>query len=474
MFVNDLSLERFGYSREDFNRGVNLLDIVAPCDHERALANYLKVVTSGEIVGLNEYLVRRKDGTTFPVLIRTTPVETAGKITGTRGVLVDVSEKKTLEDQLIRAQKLESIGTLAGGIAHDFNNLLMGILGNVSLLLMEMDSSHPYYERLRTMEDYIRRGSDLTRQLLGFARGGKYEVRPTNLDKFVRRSAEMFGRTKKEIRIHQKSQDGLWHVDVDRGQMDQVLLNLFVNAWQAMPGGGQLYLSLENTHLEAAECLSQDLTAGRYVRLKVTDTGIGMDGTTRSRIFEPFFSTKDRGRGTGLGLASAYGIIRNHGGAIDVESEKGTGTTFVIHLPASKRTAEEEPSREKFPQPGRGSVLVIDDEGMIVDIASRMLRGLGYSVFSAGSGPEGIRLFERHRDTVDLVLLDMIMPEMSGRETFDALYGLNPNVRVLLCSGYSLDHQAESIMNAGCRGFIQKPFTMAELSEKIQDILKMD
>ncbi|HPE44535.1 MAG TPA: PAS domain S-box protein [Deltaproteobacteria bacterium] len=472
-FINEISLERFGFTLEDLERGVNVLDVMAPHDHERAIRNYTRVM-QGERLGLNEYTARKKDGTTFPVLIHTTPICREGEYVGLRGFLVDVTEKKSLEEQLMRAQKLEAIGTLAGGIAHDFNNLLMGILGNISLMLMHYDESHAFHDRLKSMEEYVQRGSGLTKQLLGFARGGKYEVKPTDLGEFVRRSAEMFGRTKREIRIHHKSSEDLWAVEVDRGQMEQVMLNLFVNSWQAMPGGGDLYLSVENAQLTDDEVSPYGIGPGRFVKVTVTDTGIGMDEAIKARIFEPFFSTKERGRGTGLGLASVYGIIKNHGGFVLVESEKDIGTSFMVYLPASQKVIEREKQASEKIHTGRETILVIDDEEMIVEVGAGMLESLGYRVLTANGGRQGLQIFDQNRETIDLVILDMIMPDFGGRETFEALRRQDPGVKVLLSSGYSLDGQAKEILTGGCRGFIQKPFTMAELSKKIRHILDGD
>ena len=380
-------------------------------------------------------------------------------------------ENKKLEIQLNQVQKMESIGTLAGGIAHDFNNLLMGILGNVSLMLMHANKSHPFYDRLKNVEEYVQRGSDLTKQLLGFARGGKYEVKPTDLGELVSKSSELFGQTKKEIRIHRKIHEGLLTVEVDRGQMEQVLLNLYVNAWQAMPGGGDLYLSVEDAELDEMDVNPYDIKAGQFVKVTITDTGIGMDEATKTRIFEPFFTTKERSHGTGLGLASAYGIIKNHGGFIQVESEEGRGTSFMIYLPASNKEVEYDYRSEDEFQKGQETVLLIDDEAMILDIGSKMLDSLGYKVITANSGRQGIKSYGQNRDKIDLVILDMIMPDYGGKETFEALHRLDPSVRVLLSSGYSLDGQAKETMQSGCKGFIQKPFTMAELSQKIRRIL---
>jgi two-component system cell cycle sensor histidine kinase/response regulator CckA len=385
--------------------------------------------------------------------------------------IIDITERKNLEEHLARAQKMEAIGTLAGGIAHDFNNLLMGILGNISLIRMKFDNSHPFFDRLKNVEEYVKRGSDLTKQLLGFARGGKYEVKPTDLGDFIRKNSEMFGRTKKEILIHYNIHDNLLPVEVDRGQMEQVLINMYVNAWQAMPGGGDLYLSVENVSLDKMDVSPYNIKPGEFVKVTITDTGIGMDEPTKAHIFEPFFTTKERGHGTGLGLASAYGIIKNHGGFIHVESGIKQGTSFMIYLPASDREIEDEYSMDDRVQEGNETVLLIDDEEMILDVGSKMLEGLGYNVMTAAGGKQGLEMYEQNRDTIALVILDMIMPDLSGGDTFEELRRIDPTVRVLLSSGYSIEGQAKDIMQNGCNSFIQKPFSMAELSRKIRRIL---
>jgi signal transduction histidine kinase len=236
--------------------------------------------------------------------------------------------KKEPEAQLRHAQKMEAIGTMAGGVAHDFNNLLMGIMGNVSLMLLNASPNHPHYSELKHIEQCVQRGADLTKQLLGFAMGGKYETIPTNLNEIIKNSAKMFNRTRKEISIHEKYETDLRPVEVDRGQIEQVLVNLYVNAWQAMPGGGNIYIQTENVTLNEKEAKPYNVKPGNYVKTSITDTGVGMDEETRQRIFEPFFTTKEMGRGTGLGLASVYGIIKNHGGFTQVDSEKNRGTTF--------------------------------------------------------------------------------------------------------------------------------------------------
>jgi signal transduction histidine kinase len=381
-------------------------------------------------------------------------------------------ERKQLEARLYQAQKMKAIGTLAGGIAHDFNNLLMGIQGHASLMLLHSDSDHPHFERLKGIEDMVRRGADLTRQLLGFARGGKYEVKTTNLNELVEKTSEMFGRTKKEITIHKKYQKDMLPVKVDRGQIEQVLLNLYVNAWQAMPRGGDLYIETSYVLLDEKDTNAFGVEPGNYVKTSVADTGVGMDEATQQRIFDPFFTTKEMGRGTGLGLASAYGIIKNHGGFISVYSKKGEGTTFNIYLPASEKdlkTKEEKLPDEIFK--ATEVVLLVDDEHMILDVAEAMLKEMGYKVLLARSGREAVEVYTKYKDEIDLVILDMVMPDMGGGKAYDHIKQINPDAKVLLSSGYSIDGEATEILQRGCNGFIQKPFAIKELYRRIRGIL---
>jgi len=386
-------------------------------------------------------------------------------------VFRDVTDFRILEAQLQQAQKMEAMGTLAGGIAHDFNNLLMAIQGRASIMLMKKDSSHPDIRHLKGIEDNIESAADLTRQLLGFARGGRYEVRPTDLNELVKKQNRMFGRTKKEITIRGKYEENLRSVEVDRGQIEQVLLNLYVNAWQAMPGGGDLYLETENVALDQTDVKPFSIEPGEYVKISVTDTGIGMDKATREKIFEPFFTTKETGRGTGLGLASAYGIIKNHGGFINVYSEKGHGAVFNIYLPASEKEVIEQNKPAGDTLRGTETVLFVDDEDMIIEVAEELFEQLGYKVLTAGNGREAIETYEKNKERIDMVLLDMIMPDMSGGETYDKLKEINPDIKVLLASGYSMNGTATEIMDRGCNGFIQKPFKMKEFSQKLREIL---
>ena len=380
-------------------------------------------------------------------------------------------EKKKLEAQFQQAQKMEALGTLAGGIAHDFNNLLTGIQGNVSLMLYDTDLSHLHHEKLKSIEEMVQSGAQLTRQLLGFSRRGKYHVKPSDINELIGKCLELFGRTRKEITIHTKYQKGIWPVEVDRGQIEQVLLNLFVNAWQAMPGEGKLYLETENVTLTETYIKPYQVNSGRYVKISVTDTGVGIDKKIQQRIFDPFFTTKEMGRGTGLGLASAYGIVKNHGGIINVYSEKGKGTTFTVYLPTSDKKVREEKVLPEEILEGSETILLVDDEDFIITVGSRTLKKLGYEVLTASSGKAAIDVYKAKKNKIDMVILDMIMPEMGGGDTYDRMKEINPAVKVLLSSGYSVDGQAEEILERGCHGFIQKPFNMKGLSQKIREIL---
>jgi len=390
------------------------------------------------------------------------------------GSLIDVTERKKLEAQWQHAQRMESIGTLAGGIAHDFNNLMMGIQGNISLLLFDIDSSYPHYKKLKNIEESIKSGARLTSQLLGYARKGKYEARRFVLNQIVEDSAETFGRTRKEITINRRFESDLSEIEADRTQIEQVLFNLFINAADAMSGGGDLTLKTTNVH-------SQDMTdkpykpvAAKYVMLQVTDTGEGMDAKTLERIFDPFFTTKGLGRGTGLGLASVYGIIKAHGGYIDVDSKQGVGTTFHIYFPALDKSNIHSHIPHKGSdriKSGKGTILMVDDEEIIIDVSIEMLQKLGYKVLKALSGKEAISEYQANSAKIDLVILDLIMPKISGGEVYDKLKEINPQVKVLLSSGYSVDGQATEILKRGCNGFIQKPFNMGDLSRKVNEIL---
>jgi signal transduction histidine kinase len=381
-------------------------------------------------------------------------------------------EKALLEAQFQHAQKMEALGTLASGIAHNFNNILMGIQGYASLMLMDIDSAHPHYKRLKGIEQQVQGGSNLTKQLLGYAREGRYEVKTINMNDIVKETSDTFAMTKKDISVHLALAEDLNLIKADQGQLRQTLLNLYVNAADAMPRGGDLFLkSLNVTDLDM-KGKPYTPKPGNYVLLAVTDTGTGMDNKTMERIFDPFFTTKGMSKGTGLGLASVYGIVKAHGGYIDVDSQKGHGTTFSIYLPAAdiEGTKEKELATEVLK--GKEGILLVDDEDVIIDVGHEILKTLGYEVHVARSGREAIDAYDANQDKIDMVILDMVMPDMGGGEAYDTLKRINPDIKVLLSSGYSLNGQAAEILRRGCDGFIQKPFNVTQLSQKLREILE--
>ena len=392
-------------------------------------------------------------------------------------LLMDITERKRFEDQLRLSQRLESIGTLAAGVAHDFNNLLTVIQGNTDIMAMDLQQTHPHYERLQEILRQVQSAKRLTGQLLGYARKGRFEVRLLDFNQLIRETVETFGRTRKEISINIELDPELEIFEGDAGQIEQMILNLLLNAGDAMPSQGTLDIQTRNVGHE--EISSEVFTPkeGKYVLICVHDTGVGMDSGTRERIFEPFFTTKEMGRGTGLGLASVYGTVKGHGGYIDVESEIGQGTTFRIYLPVKPSPLEEGKEddlqkEQSAPEPkSRGTILLVDDEQAVRRVAGEILRKLHFDVLAADSGEEALQLFREHRKDIVLVILDIVMPAMGGSEVFHKLRGLDPNVKVLLCSGYSIQGEADRLIGVGASGFIQKPFSLRSLGQSINNIV---
>jgi two-component system, cell cycle sensor histidine kinase and response regulator CckA len=466
--INESFTKNMGYTREDIiGKSSVALNIWKNPEDRRYLIDEL--AKKGYVENLETEFVA-KDGITIIGLMSARIMKIDEEdiiLTITR----DITEHKKLEQQLNQANKLQALGTLAGGIAHNFNNLLMGIAGHASLIEGDLVAGHELSERVKGIEQCVQSAADLTKQLLGLARGGKYEIKAIDLNALLVNSADMFGRTRKEIQIHTKVHHGQVVINADRNQIEQVLLNLFVNAWQAMPNGGDLYLETAMITLDDVFCQSHQVDPGRYCKVSVTDTGIGMDEETRQCAFDPFFTTKETECGTGLGLASVYGIIKNHGGMVDVLSELNCGTTVNIYLPASSEEVITKVVSEEELIKGSETILLVDDEAMLINVAQAMLERLGYHVLVSSDGLGAIEIVTQKGNAIDLVILDLIMPGMDGGKTFDCIRDLQPNMPVLLSSGYSLDGQASDIINRGCNGFIQKPFNLYKLSKKIRQIL---
>jgi two-component system, cell cycle sensor histidine kinase and response regulator CckA len=468
-FANTKAEKMTGYSAEELTE-IPFVEILHPEDRNLVLERHQKRLKGEATPGIYRLRILNRSGEAISVEHKAVGINWEER-PATLNFLRDISAQERLEAQLQQAQKMESIGTLAGGIAHDFNNLLMAIQGHASITLADKDSSHADFDHLRGIEKHVESAVDLTRQLLGFARGGKYEVKPTDLNALIRKQNRMFGRTRKEIIIKGTYEQSLRAVEIDRGQIEQVLLNLYVNAWQAMPGGGRLYLKTKNITLGGDYVKPFYIEPGDYVKISVRDTGVGMDKTTQERIFDPFFTTKEMGRGTGLGLASAYGIIKNHGGFINVHSEKDHGTTMNVYLPASEKDVIEEKRIAVDTLRGSETVLFVDDEDMVIEVAKELLQRLGYKTLIAENGKEAMEIYEARKERIDMVILDMVMPDMGGGEVYDRMKGINPDVKVLLSSGYTIEGAASEILDRGCNGFIQKPFKMKELSQKLREIL---
>jgi two-component system cell cycle sensor histidine kinase/response regulator CckA len=471
-YVNASFSEIFGWQLDEIKG--KRLPFVPKAEEAATMAEIQNVVVRGEQSRSFPTQRYTKDGRLLDIIISASRYEEQdGEPIGMLVILKDVTRLKEMEMQLYQSQRMEAIGTLASGIAHDFNNLMMGMQGNISLLKFDLEDCGEHLEKLDKIEKHVHQGVGLTRQLLGLAKADKYEVQATDLNSLLEESMEMFGRTRKEIVIDRRYQDSVWAVEVDRGQIEQVLLNLFVNAWQAMPGGGRILLQTENVVADDQCVRLHNLVPGKYVKITVADTGPGIDPAILGKIFDPFFTTKHRDRGTGLGLASAYRIISNHHGRICVESELGRGTRFNIYLPASDRSIVSEESSVNAPQQGGETILLVDDETMVADITGQLLEKLGYRILTAYSGEQALSIFQAQPSHIDLVVLDIVMPGMGGAETFERLRELNPRLNVLLASGYSLNGQAERLLMRGRCDFIQKPFDITTLSHKIRSVIEM-
>ena len=439
---------------------------------EDAKAIMKQLMATGELRNREMKLIK-KDGELVDINVSASLLrDEKGEVIGTLGIYRDVTELRRLEAQLKQAQMMESVGTLAGGIADNFNNLLMAIQGNVSLMLRMVDNEHPTYARLGNIEKLVQSGSKLTRQLLGYAREGGYQIKSINLNRLVKETADTFAMARKKVKVHEELAEDLCVIMADQGQIEQVLLNLYVNASDAMPEGGHLFLKTINV-------TARDMTGrlyrprpGNYILLSVADTGIGMDKKSEQHIFEPFYTTKPPGKGTGLGLASVYGTVKAHGGYIDVESEMGQGTNFKIYLPASEKKIAKEKRLSGEMAEGTGTILFVDDEHIITAVGKQMLKGLGYEVLLARSGKEALGMYKDNREKIDLVILDMILPGMSGGETCERLREINPRIKVLLSSGNDMNSEVKGILEQGCNGFIQKPFNMTNLSEKLRQVFE--
>ena len=399
--------------------------------------------------------------------------DNAGAVTGFDGYIIDITEKKRLEERLMRAQKLEAIGTLAGGIAHDFNNVLAGVLGYAEIITKQTKEDDPLHRYATIIRQAAQRGADLSKKILSVTRKEKIETRPVDLNEVIASSTELFHRSMpKNIEIALDLRKDLPMIKADPSQIQQVVMNLAVNARDAMPEGGRLTIetSVVGSENGAAGALPVDRSG--FLKLSVSDTGSGMDTATQRRVFDPFFTTKESGKGTGLGLYIVHSVVSNHSGYINLYSEPGKGTRINVYLPYTGGVAPET-AAEPEDLRGSGTVLVIDDEAHVRELCKDMLEPLGYTVLLAPGGEEGVGMFRVHRDGISLVLLDIIMPKMGGSEVFQALKMIRSDVKVLLCSGYSHSGFAgiETLLKNGALGLVQKPFSLQAMAGAVKRAL---
>ena len=455
--------------------GKAIMDLVHPDDHERVIRDLMAMGKGEPVNREGHFRIVRGDGTEGWIELRVGQMVWEGK-PAYLAIVQDITDRKRLEEELREAQKMEAVGQLAGGIAHDFNNLMTGILCHAGLLKTGSRPGDEVHETAGIIEAAARRASDLTGQLLGFARRGKHQDVPVDLCETVRTVIRLVGGAmERRIRIEVDSPGGAVWTHGDPAQMEQVILNLAVNARDAMPGGGRMSFAIREIVLDEKACAGRaGAKPGRYVCVAVSDTGCGIPDEIRSHLFEPFFTTKPLGKGLGMGLAMVYGIAKNHGGWVEVESQVDRGSTFTVYLPVS---AAPRPWAATQPQPqpstcGVGCILLVDDDAAIRQGAGRMLTAAGYRVASAANVDEALRAYESLGCKMDLVIIDMVMPGGDGGACFHALRRLDPTVKAILCTAGGVDEAAaRELLGEGMVGFMPKPFQMDQLAAAVRKAL---
>ncbi|MFT3927873.1 MAG: response regulator [Myxococcales bacterium] len=471
VFANPAASRMLGYSVEELC-SLRMFDLNVDLD----LGNWAAIWTLLRTAGRRTFEARhrRKDGSVVPVEVSATLLMLSGAQYSC-AFIRDIRERKNLEGRLAQAEKLEAIGRLAGGVAHDFNNQLAGILGYAELAQLAAAENPAVLGKLEQLTSVVKVASDLTAQLLAFSRRGKFLSEPVDLHRLVREVVSLATRSfAKNIQVETELGAAQPRTVGDPSQLQSAVLNLLLNARDAMPEGGTISLHTFNRNFLPSNEVPPPygLEPGDYVCLQVRDTGVGMEPEVCARIFEPFFTTKEIGAGTGLGLAAVYGTLKNHHGAVGVESYVGKGSIFTIYLPVSNRRVSFFPENNE-PQSLRlrGRVMVVDDEESVREVARGMLEALGCHVTTFADGESAIAYFRTHPYQVDLVLLDLIMPGLSGAETFERLTEIDSEVQVVVASGYSIDGQAQALIDRGAKSFLQKPFSMSALAQRVGPIL---
>lgn len=468
VYANEAACRMFGYDPEDGPIGkVNVMDVIVPEDKDKAVLRIANVIQSGG-VSVAEYTAVRRDGSRFPLEVHSSLVVRGGKPDGMRGILIDLTEKKRAEDELLKTNRLESLGVLAGGIAHDFNNILTVIIGNISLAKFDMSRDAESFQLLDDAESAALRAQSLTRQLLVFSKGGEPVKENSDIAEIVRQSAAFVLSGSNAVCRYQFPAD-LWAASVDRGQFSRVIQNIVLNAAQAMPGGGTITISGENLRVTVNDTLP--LKFGKYVRITISDTGVGIPHENQERVFDPYFSTKDDG--SGLGLSVAYSIVRSHGGHISIVSEPGRGTDILVYVPATTEQPQPGQEDEAAGDLAQLRVLVVDDEEQIRKIAVEMLRLAGHDALGVKSGAEAIEAYAgsiRAGNPYELALVDLTIPgDIPTAELVERLRDLG-GIRLALVSGYL---SASDSPESSSRGFdysLKKPFTMEELLALLKEM----
>jgi len=475
--VNSQFVRMFGYPEEEA-LGKKISELVGPPDRLEETRAYRRRVASGGTLNV-ETVRRKKDGSRIDVSLRSAPVTVGNARVGDFVIYGDISPRKQaekerarLESQLQQSRKMEAIATLAGGVAHEFNNALMGILGNIELLKMDLPEDERRDRYFGAMKDSGHRMSRLTDQLLAYAQGGKYQPKNLKLDGFVIQTLQILQHDlSPEVRVETHFSKDISVIKADNAQMQMVLSAILANSNEAIEEEGLIRITAGNKDLDE-DSLKQHpgLKPGPYVCLAIEDDGKGMDEETRKGIFEPFFTTKFQGRG--MGMAAVYGIVKNHDGWIYVDSELGKGTTVQIYLPVSEITVEEPKKAEVEVVRGSGTILMIEDEDVVIEVTQAMLEWLGYRVMVAKTGKDAIHITKTFDGQIDLALLDIKLPDMEGGKVYPHIMEARPDLKVIVFSGFAIEGPARKILDAGAQDFIQKPFSLATLSEKLKEVLE--
>jgi PAS domain S-box-containing protein len=471
LFVNKNGLDQFGYEQEDLKAGINAFDMIADEDRERAAANIARIL-AGEAVGLTEYTVRRKDGTQFPAMLLSSAIVRHGGPVGMRGFIIDLTEKRRLENQLQHAQKMEAIGTLAGGIAHDFNNILAAIMGYAEIALMDSPDHSMVHHNLSQVLKASHRAKGLVEQILSFSRQKDMKKKPIQVGPIVKEAAKLLRATlPATITFQTDIADDAGVVEGDPTQIHQIMMNLGANAGQAMgSAGGTLVIRLQQTRLDARRASRHpDLHPGPYLVLTVSDTGKGIPRDIQQRIFDPFFTTKENG--TGMGLAVVHGIVKGHGGAILLENTAKQQTIFKVYLPVVHSTGTRISRPSGHVPSGTETILLVDDERLLTDMGTQMLQRLGYRVTATNSSVEALSLFRKTPGEYDLVITDMTMPHLTGDALAGEIMTVRPDIPVIICTGFNESLTAANSKANGIKALLMKPLQLQELATTIRQVL---